>query len=87
MFFHPKTVVATTALLYSTFVAAQLSNEQINAYFRGNLSSAAEIYSPSDANWATEIIQRWTVFPPSVPVYVAAIKPATVTDVSAIVST
>ncbi|KAH7355885.1 hypothetical protein BKA66DRAFT_377034, partial [Pyrenochaeta sp. MPI-SDFR-AT-0127] len=53
--------------------------------FRGNLSQEAEIYLASDANWQTETIQRWTIFQPSNPVYVAAIKPVTAEDVSAIV--
>jgi len=85
MLFPSKAVVATAASLLANLAAAQISNEDITEYFRGNLSDQAEIYAPSDGAWASEVIQRWTIFPPSVPMYVAAIKPATAEDVSAIV--
>jgi hypothetical protein len=86
MFSLHKSAVALTAILSMGFSAAQSLDQQITEDFRGNLSAKAEIYLHSDANWQTETIQRWTIFPPSNPVYVAAIKPATAEDVSAIVS-
>jgi hypothetical protein len=86
MFFPLKSAVAITVMLSMGFSAAQSLDRQITEDFRGNLSAKAEIYLHSDANWQTETIQRWTIFSPSNPVYVAAIKPATAKDVSAIVS-
>jgi hypothetical protein len=86
MFVLSKSAVALTAILSMVIAAAQTSDQQITKDFRGNLSKKAEIYLPSNANWQTETIQRWTIFQPSTPVYVAAIKPATAQDVSAIVS-
>ncbi|KAJ4287778.1 hypothetical protein N0V90_012482 [Kalmusia sp. IMI 367209] len=79
-----NSVITATAVLYAGLSVAQ-SNEQITEEFKGNLSSGAAIYFPSDANWQTETTQRWDVFPPSNPVYIAAIKPSTPEDVSAIV--
>lgn len=80
-----KFVVTATVVSYAGLSVAQ-SNQQITKDFKGNLSSKAAIYFPSDANWITDTTQRWDVFPPSNPVYIAAIKPSTAEDVSSIVS-
>jgi hypothetical protein len=86
MFRFSKSAVAFAAILSAGLAVAQTSDQQITDEFRGNLSQRAEIYFPSDASWQTETTQRWTIFQPSTPVYVAAIKPVTAEDVSAIVS-
>ncbi|KAI9665342.1 MAG: hypothetical protein M1831_001779 [Alyxoria varia] len=59
------------------------SREEINAQFSRRLSSGAEIYSSTDANYTQEVTQRWQTR--YAPTYRAAIKPATAKDVQTIV--
>lgn len=58
--------------------------KDIDSLFLSSLSPGAEIYFPSQANFTTEVTQRWTIF--ETPTYYAAIKPAIPSDVQAIVS-
>ena len=64
--------------LFSTSLCAD-----IKAIFGPSLSNGAEILLPSDANYTTNLTQRWDKF--AEPQYTAAIKPATEQDVSEIV--
>jgi hypothetical protein len=75
-----------TALLglLSPALAAIIKTRDIDSLFLSLLSPGAEIYFPSQANFTTEVTQRWTIF--EAPTYYAAIKPAIPSDVQAIVS-
>ncbi|KAI9872699.1 MAG: hypothetical protein M1830_001294, partial [Pleopsidium flavum] len=63
--------------------SASLSTKDTNSLFRAKLSPGAEIYFPSNANYTTEVTQRWSIF--EAPTYYAAIKPALASDVQTIV--
>ncbi|KAG0646385.1 FAD-linked oxidoreductase [Hyphodiscus hymeniophilus] len=63
--------------------AAASTAGNITALFEPSLSPGAAIYYKTDPNWTNEVTQRWTFY--EAPVYYAAIKPATVTDVQAII--
>jgi hypothetical protein len=56
----------------------------INAIFRPVLSSEAQIYLPTGANY-DDVATRWSTY--KEPSYIATIKPATERDVRMIVST
>lgn len=56
----------------------------LQALFGHALSSGAEIFYPSWANWTTDVQQRWTSY--LAPSYLGAIKVATTSDVQNIVS-
>ncbi|KAF2740590.1 FAD-binding domain-containing protein [Polyplosphaeria fusca] len=78
-------IAAISTLLAAAAAYPQQTSAQITQEFRDSISSASQIFFPSDSNWANETTQRWDVYEPTVPTYVAAIKPATEADVSAAV--
>ncbi len=65
-------------------VAASYKATNIDALFGPRLSSEAEIFLPSYANYTEEVQQRWSAW--AAPSYVGAIKVATAEDVQNIVS-
>ncbi|KAI9879288.1 MAG: hypothetical protein M1830_009018 [Pleopsidium flavum] len=69
------------ALVRTAFTASQVIN--LTALVGPNLSPGAEIFLPSDANYAEDVTQRWTTH--KAPSYLGAIKPATEADVQNIV--
>ncbi|PYH88739.1 FAD-binding domain-containing protein [Aspergillus ellipticus CBS 707.79] len=56
----------------------------ISAIFGPSLSSGAQIFLPSQANYTEDVTQRWTTY--DAPTYIGAIKPATVDDIQTIVT-
>lgn len=74
-------VAALLALLSPA--CSSLGTRDINSQFRAKLSPGTQIYFPSDANYSTEVTQRWSKF--EAPTYYAAIKPALASDVQTIV--
>lgn len=82
-----KSLTAISAIISAALAYPQQSSpQQITQDLRGTLSKNAGIYFPSDTNYDNETIQRWTIYEPDVPTYVAAIKPATEADISTTVS-
>ena len=55
----------------------------LTALFGPSLSHSAQILSPDDASFSTELTQRWTDY--NAPSYIGAIKPVTETDIQNIV--
>lgn len=82
MFVKLFSVVALLTVLPSTL--AIIRTRDVDSYFVSSLSPGAEFYLPSQANFTTEVTQRWTIF--EAPTYRAAIKPAIPSDVQTIVS-
>ncbi len=64
-------------------ISAQTGLE-VASYLRRYLSSASDIYLPSDSNYTLETTQRWNAF--SAPTYIISVKPATDIDIQKIVS-
>lgn len=82
MLFKPPQVAALLAAL--TPALASINATSVNALFKSHLSEGAGVFFPTDANFTSEVIQRWSSF--EAPTYFAAIKPAIPSDVQAIVS-
>lgn len=75
----------SVALLFILpLVAASYNATNIQALFGPSLSSGAEIFLPSYANYTEDVQQRWSAW--AAPSYIAVIKVATAKDVQSIVS-
>jgi len=55
----------------------------LTALFGPSLSPDAQILLPNDANYSTQLTQRWTDY--NAPSYIGAIKPGTEADIQIIV--
>ncbi|KAF2135276.1 uncharacterized protein K452DRAFT_239649 [Aplosporella prunicola CBS 121167] len=66
-----------------TVSAAAINHSNITALFSTKVSPKTEIYFPTDPDYANVTTQRWSVY--EQPSYVASIKPASESDVQAIV--
>ncbi|SLM38091.1 fad binding domain protein [Lasallia pustulata] len=74
----------SVALLFILpLVAASYNATNIQALFGPSLSSGAEIFLPSYANYTEDVQQRWSAW--AAPSYIAVIKVATAKDVQSIV--
>lgn len=74
---------ALAACLPLSRASITLGRTNITQSFKDSLSASAEIFFPSDPDFANETTQRWTVY--DEPTYVAAIVPASSSDVQNIV--
>ena len=75
---------ATVTALIVAVVACEASSVNLHSLFGPHISPGAEIFVPSDANWTTEVTQRWSSW--LTPSYIGAIKPTTEADIQTIVS-
>lgn len=77
--------VALSKSLFEATSNTRIDGNDIAAIFGPVLTPEAHIFLPSDGDYDDNVMARWSTF--NDPSYVATVKPATETDVQAIVST
>lgn len=76
-------VTLSSLYLLAASLGRAVAQPNLTALYGPGLSPGAEILYPSDADYTTEVTQRWNLY--DAPTYFGAIKPATESDVQYIV--